>query len=223
MTARSFAHTINRLLDPKMKSGLATDFDDIVGAQKVIDGKAETAFGVIARGDTLTIRLKKPDGAFAARAAGLCVVPEGTPIDPEGVKAPAPSAGPYYFAEFVLGQRVVLKRNRFYRGDRPHHVDRFVVNLTLDEASVLDRVERNELDYGWVPAVELRRARGRAPRQVRDQQVPLLGHAGEQPADVRPQHEQAAVPQQPQAEAGDQLRRQSQVAARASAAHSAAR
>ena len=45
----------------------------------------------------------------------------------------------------------MLERNRFYRGDRPHHVDRFVVDLTLDAASVLDRVERNELDYGWVP------------------------------------------------------------------------
>ena len=45
VTARSFAHTINRLLSPKMKSVSARDFDDIVGAQKVIDGKAEKASG----------------------------------------------------------------------------------------------------------------------------------------------------------------------------------
>ena len=163
VTARSFAHTINRLLDPRMKTGLSNDFADIVGAQKVIDGKAETAFGVTARGDTLIIRLKKPVGDFTLRAAGLCVVPEATPIDPEGVRAPSPSAGPYYVAQYVPNERVVLERNRFYRGERPHHVDRFDVDLTLDEASVLDRVERNELDYGWVPqlnyaerAVELR-------------------------------------------------------------------
>ena len=118
----------------------------------MIDGKTETAFGVIARGDTLTIRLKQPDGAFTVRAAaGLCVVPEGTQIDPEGVRAPSPSAGPYYIAQYLPNERVVLERNRFYGGARPHHVDRFVVNLRLDEATVLDRVERNELDYGWVP------------------------------------------------------------------------
>ena len=55
VTARSFAHTINRLLNPTMKSPLAETFHDILGAQKVIDGKAETASGIIARGDTLII------------------------------------------------------------------------------------------------------------------------------------------------------------------------
>ena len=45
-----------------MGSVLAEDYADIVGAQKVMDGKAERASGVIARGDTLTIRLKKPVG-----------------------------------------------------------------------------------------------------------------------------------------------------------------
>ena len=152
VTARSFAHTINRLLNPAMESGLVDAYRDIVGAQKVIDGKAETAFGVTARGDTLLIRLKKPVGDFARQAGGLCVVPEATPIDPEGVRA-SPSAGPYYVAQYLPNERVVLERNRFYRGERSHHVDRFVVDLTLDIATVLDRVERNELDYGWVPQV----------------------------------------------------------------------
>ena len=151
VTARSFAHTINRLLAPKMQSVAAGDLDDIVGAQKVIDGKAEKASGVIARGDTLIIRLKQPVGDFTVRTAGLCVVPEATPIDPEGVRAPSPSAGPYYVAQYLPNERVVLERNRFYRGARPHHVERFVVDLTLDEATILDRVVRNELDYGWVP------------------------------------------------------------------------
>jgi peptide/nickel transport system substrate-binding protein len=151
VTPRSFAHTINRLLDPKMQSGFAERYEDIVGARKVIDGKAETAFGIVARGDTLIVRLKKPRGDFTALTADLCVVPETTPIDPEGVRAPAPSAGPYYVAEHIPGQRLRLERNRFYRGTRPHHVDRFLVDLTADAATILDRVEQNELDYGWVP------------------------------------------------------------------------
>jgi peptide/nickel transport system substrate-binding protein len=151
VTARSVAHTINRLLNPRMQSDLVAAYADIVGAQKVIDGKAETASGVTARGDTLVIRLKKPVGDFASRLTEeLCVVPETTPIDPEGMKAPAPGAGPYYVAEFVIGERVRLERNRFYRGSRPGHVDRFVFDLTLDSATILDRVDRGELDYGWV-------------------------------------------------------------------------
>ncbi len=71
----------------------------------MIDGKTETASGIVARGRELIIRLKKPVGDSArSQLTRVCVVPESTPIDPEGVKAPAPSAGPYYFAEFVLGR-----------------------------------------------------------------------------------------------------------------------
>jgi len=36
VTARSFAHTINRQLNPEMKSSLELDFESILGAQKVI-------------------------------------------------------------------------------------------------------------------------------------------------------------------------------------------
>ena len=67
------------------------------------------------------------------------------------MKAPIPTAGPYYVAEYVPGRQVVLERNRFYRGSRPHRVDRIDVDLTGDAATVLERVERGELDYGWLP------------------------------------------------------------------------
>jgi peptide/nickel transport system substrate-binding protein len=167
VTARSFAYTINRILHPTMKSPRATTFEDIVGARGVIDGKATGASGVVARGRTLTIRLTRPVGDFTARLVDLCVVPDTVPIDAEGAKAPVPGAGPYYIAEYVPGRRVVLERNRFYRGERPHHVDRFVVDLSADAATLLDRVDRGELDYAWVPnqdlasrALELRRKYG---------------------------------------------------------------
>ena len=40
-----------------------------------------------------------------------------------------PAAGPYYVAEYRPGERVLLRRNRFYRGTRPHHVDGFDVDF----------------------------------------------------------------------------------------------
>jgi ABC-type oligopeptide transport system substrate-binding subunit len=157
VTARSFAYTINRILDPRMIGNYAPSvsaFQIIVGAQDVIDGKAATASGIVARGNTLVMRLTTAASDFLVRVAGpsFCVLPEGVPIDPEGVRAPVPAAGPYYIAKYVLGERVVLERNRFYHGDRPHHVNRFVVDLTLDGPTILDRVNRNELDLGFVLA-----------------------------------------------------------------------
>ena len=59
----------------------------------------------------------------------FCAVPPTLPADPEGV-VEFPGAGPYYVAEYRPGQRVVIRRNRFYRGTRPHHVDGFDVDLT---------------------------------------------------------------------------------------------
>lgn len=154
VTARDVAHTINRALDPALKAYVAGWFEDIVGARDVLTGKAAVASGVAARRNTVTISLTKPLGDLLARTTLLCVVPETLPADPEGAKAPVPSAGPYYVAEYDPGRQVVLERNRFYRGSRPRHVDRFVIDLTADSATILDRVESGELDYGWVPTAD---------------------------------------------------------------------
>jgi peptide/nickel transport system substrate-binding protein len=167
VTARDVAHTINRLLDPAMKSVAAGYFLDIVGAHEVLAGKTRVAKGVIVRGNTLTIRLTKALGDFEARAAVLCIVPRALPPDPEGAKPPIPSAGPYYVAEYVPGEHMTLERNSFYRGSRPHHVDTIDIDLSQDASTFLDRVDRGELDYAWVPtstyadrALEFRRKYG---------------------------------------------------------------
>jgi peptide/nickel transport system substrate-binding protein len=153
VTPRDVVHTINRILNPVMQSPWAEDLSGIVGARAVIEGKAKTASGVIARRNTLTIKLVQPRGDFTARMT-ICIVPSSLTVDPEGAKAPMPTAGPYYVSEYVSGTRVVLERNRFYRGDRPRHVDRFVVDLRADAPTVLDRVSRGQLDYGWAGNVE---------------------------------------------------------------------
>ena len=158
VTARSFAHTLNRLLSPVFGSPGAPAFAGIVGAPDVVAGRAKSARGIVARRSTLTIRLTEPAGNFlgnlASGAGGFCVVPEGLPLDPEGVRAPLAGAGPYFVSEYVPGQRVTLERNRYYRGTRPHHVDRFVGDLTYvsaDPTAALDRVESGELDDALVP------------------------------------------------------------------------
>jgi ABC-type transport system substrate-binding protein len=40
----------------------------------------------------------------------------------------------------------MLERNRFYHGKRPHHVDRFVFDLTVDRGSAVDQVAAGTTD-----------------------------------------------------------------------------
>ena len=151
VTASAFARAIHRTLAPAMNSPGVYLARDIVGAGRVVAGRAAAASGVIARGNRLVIRLTRPAPDFAHRMAStfFCAVPPSLPIDPEGVGA-FPAAGPYYVAEYRRGERVVLRRNRFYGGSRPHRVDGFDVDLrTTSPQEVLRRVERNEADWGY--------------------------------------------------------------------------
>jgi peptide/nickel transport system substrate-binding protein len=80
----------------------------------------------------------------------FCAVPPTLPADPEGL-AEFPAAGPYYVAEYRPGQRVVIARNRFYRGKRPQRVDSYVVDLTASSPQeIIDRIESGAADWGWV-------------------------------------------------------------------------
>jgi peptide/nickel transport system substrate-binding protein len=150
--ASAFARAINRVLNPVLNSPGAPYVDSIVGAKEVLAGKAGSATGVKASGLRLVVKFTRAVPDFAARTTMLffCAVPPTLPVDPEGVKTFA-AAGPYYVAQHVLGRRLVLERNSFYRGRRPHRVDRFVVDFAANPNEVLDRIEEGQADWGWAP------------------------------------------------------------------------
>jgi ABC-type transport system substrate-binding protein len=139
VTPRAFAHALTRLLDPAMKSPLGESL-------KVLIEK------VTVRGRALTIRLKRREPELSETMRLVCAVPPNLPADPEGARAPLPSAGPYYVAEYVPGRRLVLERNRFYKGTRPQHVTRFVADLGAVEGSIVDDITSGKIDYGFVTA-----------------------------------------------------------------------
>ena len=116
---------------------------DIVGADDVRARRTEAARGVVARGNVLTVSFVRPVTDFATRTAMpyMCAVPPTLPADPEGMGV-IPAAGPYSITEYRPGERVVIRRNRFYGGSRPHHVDGFDVDLLA--ASPRDMIERVE-------------------------------------------------------------------------------
>jgi ABC-type oligopeptide transport system substrate-binding subunit len=151
--ARAFARAINRTLAPDLRSLGTRYMEDIVGARAVQAGRATTASGVVAHGYRLVIRLLRPFGDFPARTSMpfFCAVPPNLPADPEG-RGAFPGSGPYYVSEYRPGQRVTLRRNRFYRGKRPHHVDGFSADLTgSSPQDVLDRIEDGRADWGIIP------------------------------------------------------------------------
>jgi peptide/nickel transport system substrate-binding protein len=150
VTAAAFAHAINRALTPAMRSPGARFMLDIVGATAVRQGRSARASGVVARGRTLTVRFTNPTPDFASRTTlpFFCAVPPTLPVDPEGFGV-IPSAGPYTVTEYRAGERVVIRRNPYYGGSRPHHVDGFNVDLrAASPAEMLRQVDRGAADWG---------------------------------------------------------------------------
>jgi ABC-type oligopeptide transport system substrate-binding subunit len=146
VTARAFVHALERILTPAMQSEAPELFENVLGARKMLAGKATTLAGAVARGRTLTLRLREREPRLLEFLTSLCAVPPNLPADPEGAKAPLPSAAPYFVSEYVPGERLVLSRNRFYRGPRPRHVDRFVADLAVDGGSLVDLVANGTFD-----------------------------------------------------------------------------
>jgi peptide/nickel transport system substrate-binding protein len=148
VTAQTFKDAIERTLNPRIKSPVASGFADIVGARAYMADKAAHIAGVIARGTKLTIGLIAPAPDILARVAepAFCAVPSNTPIDPKGVRV-IPSAGPYRVASYTPGQGVVLTRNPNYRGSRPHLFARIELAVAVAPKRAVAQVEAGTADY----------------------------------------------------------------------------
>jgi ABC-type oligopeptide transport system substrate-binding subunit len=156
--ASAFAQAIHRTMAPGVDSPGYAYTRTIVGAEDVHAGRAEKAAGVEDRGDTLRIRLTHPVREFDAWTTMpfFCAVPPALEPSAEGVRR-FPGAGPYYVKEYRLGRQVVLRRNRFYGGDREHHVDGFDVDLTpASPDDAVRRVDSGKADWTYtLPAIAL--------------------------------------------------------------------
>src|SRR5262249_22647525 len=87
-----------------------------------------------------------------------CPVPMGFPDDPAGMPLTVGS-GPFYLSGYQPGRLLVLERNRYYRGARPHRVDRVVITVGGDAQSDISAVEEGQADvFGGVVPIELRDA-----------------------------------------------------------------
>ena len=156
VTAANFVAAFNRNASPKLESPSTTYLHEIVGADAVMEGRADTISGVRAPAAyTLQIRTTRPLPDLVSRLTMpfFCPIAVNTPL--EEIQNP-PGSGPYYVASRVPNRQVVLERNRFYRGPRAANVDQIV--LTIRGLSACRAaVERDEIDWcggGGVPAAD---------------------------------------------------------------------
>ena len=153
VTAETLRYSIERALSPKLDNSYCRDglMPDIVGGQAYAEGKAQHVSGLRAHGDTLQIALVAPSWTLPARVAMPCfsAVPIGTPVAPDGLEEPIPSAGPYYVDVNLSDFQLVLKKNPNYAGTRPQRVDGVVVTESLSPAEAGELVTRGEADYAY--------------------------------------------------------------------------
>ena len=147
VTAQDFAHAFNRVAQPELRSPATKFMREIAGAGAVSTGTAEIISGIRVLGRyRLQIRLTQRVGDFTARLTlpFFCPVPPGTP--PTETDEPVAS-GPYYVAERVVNHRIVLKRNPYYRGNRPANVDEVVWRTDASRDACLAAVQQDAIDH----------------------------------------------------------------------------
>ncbi len=164
VTARTFKYSIERTLSPRLKSSARNYASDIVGFSAYEAGRAKHISGVTTNGNRLTIRLTDAAPDFLSRIAlpFFCAVPLDTPVNTNVRTVPA--AGPYYVASYTSDIGAVLKRNRNYRGSRPHAAREIDYRVGIGAAQALREIESGQADFtAGVPSqstTELRRRFG---------------------------------------------------------------
>jgi ABC-type oligopeptide transport system substrate-binding subunit len=149
VTAATFQHALERDLSPKQQSYFGLTFlSDVAGASGY-KGLPAHVSGIKVTGDKLAVTLTQKDAGFLSKIATpfACAIPKNTPIDSKGVQSIA-GAGPYYIASWVQHRSLVLKKNPFYHGPRPHYLNEIdYTQLTLDQNQGTLELKNGQLDY----------------------------------------------------------------------------
>jgi len=135
ITAANFKLAFARATSAKMNSPAAAFLSDLGS--------------VVARGKyTLIINLKapRPDFASIVSMPFFMAISKKTPLDPNGVKTPA-AGGPYYISSRDVGRSLVLSRNKYYKGKRPHNPNTITISVNTNLDTSLLQVRSNQRDY----------------------------------------------------------------------------
>jgi ABC-type oligopeptide transport system substrate-binding subunit len=165
VTAKNYAYALNRAMSRDLYSpGFQFIADpkttNIVGAQEAWDGETVAARGVRVKSNKLIVRLENPDGTFPAKLAmpffqaiPLFLDRSRKVVDVDESR-PLPSAGPYYVSDREPNRLVLLKRNPFYRGERPRRPAQINIRTAVNIDEAYSRVRSNEADYTYALPVD---------------------------------------------------------------------
>jgi peptide/nickel transport system substrate-binding protein len=157
ITAKNFKWAFDRSATKAQQSPATPFMDDVVGYTAAVDGGKNPAHvsGAIARGNKFILKLTHPDGGMLSKLAMpfFQAISLKTKVDPHGVTV-YPSGGPYYISQYVRGRHLVLKQNKFYKGNRPRNISTFDININTDLDQSLLQVRSNQRDYdmGGLPS-----------------------------------------------------------------------
>jgi peptide/nickel transport system substrate-binding protein len=141
VTATNFAYAFRRAMDPDLASPASALIPEVRSAH--------------AKGNKLVIRLESPDASLLTKLAMpfFQATSLKLPLKTE-VTTGYPSAGPYYFAKNVVNELTSLRRNPYWHGNRPRHLDGVDVRWNLEEQSAYRQTLAGGLDEGPIPASE---------------------------------------------------------------------
>jgi oligopeptide transport system substrate-binding protein len=146
ITARHYAWGLKRSLHWRMRGPARDLFRDVRGMTD--EYASATGIRVLPR-KRLQIQLMRRAPDLLARLAMPfgCAVPLAMPLDSE-VGTPVAGSGPYYIADWSPRRSILLRRNRFYRGPRPHRVDEVVYDIGLPPATIKLKIDQGTTDHG---------------------------------------------------------------------------
>jgi oligopeptide transport system substrate-binding protein len=162
LTASDFVYSINRALNPKTASPVASTYlNDIAGAADVLNGRATEARGLRAPDDrTLVIEIDQPRPYFLSKLT----YPTAYVVAREAVERGGGSitaqnlvgTGPFKVQEYVRGYQINLAANRDYWAGPPK-LDRISRRIMIDAQSRRQMFDADEVDMVDVPMADYER------------------------------------------------------------------
>jgi ABC-type transport system substrate-binding protein len=161
ITANDFKYSIERLF--RVSSPGVNFYRHIVGADRVLAGRDSVLPGVIARGDSLYVRITAPDPVFLQVFSMTFTAPLPREIAERyssTFSQHTVASGPFQVAEFTPRRRVLLVRNPDYCG-MPAWLDTFEVRLGVTPTNAVAMIRRGLADGGFfeVPSADFARLR----------------------------------------------------------------
>jgi len=161
VTADDVVFSLERLLDPKTRSGAADLFMNLRGAREFREGRARTVVGLVALDrHTVQMQLNEAFGPFVAvLAVGHAkIVPRDLVEQHDDAFGRQPvGTGPFKFSGWERGKKIVLSANRQYFGGPPR-LDRLEYRIFPGEQSeaMYDEFRRGALEDTPLPTRDYR-------------------------------------------------------------------